>query len=81
MTAEDALRYLAHEAEYWRRESARRPAEARDLLEAHALLFPAVLKVLSLEPMGAVDATGFNIELHHAIRERQAVMTGADFPS
>jgi len=70
MTAETALRYLAHEA---------KRCHDRDAHESLCLLLPAMLNALELEPMHYADALDFTIKLRQAVRERAAVMTGADF--
>ena len=70
MTAEDAIRFLAHEA-------AR--CHSRDAHEALCLTLPAILNSLELEPMHYGDALAFTIELREHLRQRAAVMTGADF--
>lgn len=70
MTAEDAIRLLAHEAKRCR---------DRDGHEMHVLLYPAMLRVLDLDPMDDVEAAAARCEFHEALRERQRVMTGADF--
>lgn len=72
MTPEDAIRFLAHEAQRCR---------DRDSHEMHVLLYPAMLRVLDLPPMDAVEAAAFHCEFHESLRERQRVMTGADFPN
>jgi hypothetical protein len=70
MTAEDAIRFLAHEAQRCR---------DRDAAEILCLKFPAMLKVLGLPPMTSREAAVFDIDFHHELRDRQRVMTGADF--
>lgn len=72
MTAEQCLQFLAHEA---------RRCHDRDAHESLCLLLPSVLKVLDLSPMHYADALEFTVELREAVRERQQVMTGADFES
>lgn len=70
MTAEDALRSLAFEAQRCR---------DRDAHEALCLRLPALLKVFSLPPMTGVEAASFDVEFHQELRERSRVLTGADF--
>lgn len=70
MNADDAIRFLAHEAKQCR---------DRDAHEMHVLLYPAMLRVLDLQPMTAREAAAARCEFHQALRERQAVMTGRDF--
>lgn len=70
MTPEQALQFIAHEA---------KDCRDREAHEALCLLLPSVLKCLDLQPMNHIDAGVFRIDLHHAIRERQRVMTGQDF--
>jgi hypothetical protein len=70
MTAEDAIRYLAHEAAQCR---------DRDAHEALCLVLPAMMKTFALPPMDAFEARAFAFDFHQALRERQAVMTGQDF--
>ena len=66
----DVLRYLAHEAQRCR---------DRDEHEMHVLLYPSMLRVTDLKPMTDVEAAAFTVRFHEALRERQRVMTGADF--
>lgn len=54
MTAEDALRFAAFEAAECR---------DRDAHEALCLLFPALMRTLSLEPMDGFEARAFRHEL------------------
>ena len=70
MTAEAAIRFLAHEAARCR---------DRDAREALCLVVPAIVNALELEPMPFGDALAFTIELREHLRQRAAVMTGADF--
>lgn len=72
MTAEDAIRYIAHEG-------AR--CHDRDSHEALVLLLPSILNALGLEPMNYADALAFTIELRDSVRQRAQVLTGADFPN
>ena len=58
MTAEQALRFVAYEA-CWCRD--------RDAHEALCLLFPAVLRVLSLKPMDGREAEAFRRELKQSL--------------
>jgi hypothetical protein len=62
MTSEDALRFLAHEAQRCR---------DRDMHEALCLLLPAIVKSLNLPPMDAADAIAFAQWLHRDLRRRQ----------
>ncbi|MGC3958130.1 MAG: hypothetical protein QM813_09390 [Verrucomicrobiota bacterium] len=82
MTADDAIRLLAHEAQRCR-EVLSRPdltaQDARDALEIYVLLHPPMLKLLALELPDCVDAALLLHDFHMSLRERQAVMTGADF--
>lgn len=71
MDAETALRFLAYEAQRCR---------DRDGHEMHVLLYPAMLRVLDLQPMDTVEAAAARCEFNQSLRERQRVMTGADFP-
>lgn len=70
MTPEDAIRFLAHEAAQCR---------DRDAHEMHVLLYPSMLKVLDLPAMDDVEAAAFHCRFIEALRERQRVMTGAEF--
>jgi hypothetical protein len=72
MTAEDAIRFLAHEAGQCR---------DRDAHEALCLVLPALMKAYGFAPMDDFEARAFAYQLHHALRERSAVLTGADFPN
>lgn len=63
MSAEDALRYVAHEA---------RRCHDRDAHEALCLLLPAILAELHLPPMDGREALAFHIDLLAAIRARCA---------
>lgn len=70
MTAEDAIRWLAHEA---------KRCHDRDTHESLCLTLPPILNALGLEPMHYGDALAFTVELRQSIRERARVLTGADF--
>lgn len=70
MNADDAIRFLAHEAKQCR---------DRDAHEMHVLLYPAMMKILDLAPMDDIEAAAARCQFHAALRERQAVMTGRDF--
>ena len=72
MDAEQAIRFLAHEAQRCR---------DRDGGEILCLKFPSMLKLLDLPPMTDIEAAVFDVEFHHELRERSRVMTGADFPN
>ena len=50
MIAEEALRYLAHEAKACR---------DRDAHEAFCLLMPAIMKLTALKPMDNVEAAAY----------------------
>ena len=72
MDAEQAIRFLAHEAQRCR---------DRDAAEILCLKFPAMLRIMALSPMTDIEAAVFDVEFHHELRERSRVMTGADFPN
>ncbi len=72
MDAEQALRFLAHEA------ARCRGVDASEIL---CLKFPAMLKVMELVPMTDIDAACFDVQLHEELRAWSKVMTGADFPN
>jgi len=61
MSAEDALRFLAHQA---------RQCRDRDTHEALCLLLPALLSQLNLEPMDGFEALDFLAELKKAIQTK-----------
>jgi len=61
MTAENALRFAANQA---------RRCRDRDSAESLCLLFPALLKVLKLEPMDDLQALDFRLELRAALKEK-----------
>jgi len=61
MTAEDALRFLAHQA---------RQCRDRDTHEALCLLLPALLSQLNLEPMDGFEALDFLAELKKALQTK-----------
>lgn len=63
MTAEDAIRFLEHEASYCRE---------RDQHEALCLLLPALLNALELEPMNGYDAGEFRAELKESLTHARA---------
>jgi len=58
MNADDTLRYLAHEAQRCR---------DRDSCEALCLLFPAVMRYLSLPEMGEIEAKAFHERVKQAL--------------
>jgi len=60
MSADDAIRFLEHEAQLCR---------DRDAHEALCLLLPAMLHVLNLPAMDSADAAAFYVELHTALME------------
>ena len=70
MTAENALRFLAHEAERCHRLSTSGDSEARDAHTMLCLVVPAVVKVVGLEPMDDFESLAFHKDLHTALRER-----------
>lgn len=70
MSADDAIRFIAHEA---------KRCHDRDAHESLCLLLPAVLNALELPPMDYAEALAFEIDLRAKLRERAAVMTGASF--
>ena len=61
MIAEEALRYLAHEAKECR---------DRDQAEALCLLLPAMLKLLCLKPMDDFEALDFHAHFHAELRDQ-----------
>jgi len=61
MSAEDALRFLAHQA---------RQCRDRDTHEALCLLLPALLSQLNLEPMDGFEALDFLAELKKALQTK-----------
>ena len=70
MTAQNALRFLGHEAERCRQLSHASDTEARDAHTMLCLLLPALLKVNDLEAMDVYEALAFERDLHTALRER-----------
>jgi hypothetical protein len=82
MTSDEILIWLEGEANELRGLLARPDLsvrEARDLVEMHLLLFPSALKVAYLEPAHEVELARLRNRFRMALRERMAVMTGADF--
>ena len=61
MIAEEAIRYLAHEASHCR---------DKDAHEALCLLLPAMLKLLCLEPMDNFEALDFAIKMRDELRDQ-----------
>jgi len=61
MSAEDALRFLAHQA---------RQCRDRDTHEALCLLLPALLSQLNLEPMDGFEALDFLAGLKKALQTK-----------
>jgi hypothetical protein len=59
MTAEQAIRFIDHQA---------RRCRDRDSHEALCLLSPALLKALDLQPMDSFEALDFTVELREALR-------------
>lgn len=62
MIAEEAIRYLAHQA---------RRCRDRDTAEALCLLLPAMMQLLCLEPMDDFEAIEFQLSLRHELREQE----------
>lgn len=60
MTAEQAIRFVAHEAGECR---------GRDASEALCLLLPAMIKALDLRPMEALEARAFRYELKQRLQD------------
>lgn len=63
MTAEAAVRFLAHEASYCR---------SHDQHEALCLLLPALLRALDLQPMNGYEAEDFKHQLKEALSDARA---------
>ena len=63
MTAEDALRFAAYQASLCR---------DRDAHEALCLLFPPLLRVLSLPPMEDFEAAAFRYEFKQRLEQHLA---------
>jgi len=59
LSAENALRFAANQA---------RRCRDRDSAESLCLLFPALLKILNLEPMNDFEALDFRAELRATLR-------------
>lgn len=72
MNAEDAIRFLDHQA---------KRCHDRDAHESLCLLLPALRTALALPPMDYGEALAFEIDLRESLRTRAAVMTGRDFPN
>jgi hypothetical protein len=68
MTADDALRFIAHEA---------KRCHDRDAHEALCLLLPAIVRALNLPPMDYAQALAFHLELREAIRSTTSEPTRA----
>ena len=82
MTTDEMLVWLEGEANECRALLARpglTPADARDLLEMHFLLFPSALRVAYLTPATTPELSQLRLRFRIALRERMAVMTAADF--
>ena len=60
MTSEDAIRFVDYQA---------RQCRDRDSSEALCLLLPAILKILSLQPMTGLEALDVLAEIKNAIRK------------
>lgn len=65
MNAHDAIRFLEHEAEFWRNV----PNATRDEIEAFALHLPSLLRVLRLPPMDDTEAAAFRRELYNLLTD------------
>jgi len=61
MSAQDALRYLDHQAQRCR---------DRDSHEALCLLLPSLMRVLDLEPMTSFEALDFWVNFRDAMKEK-----------
>ena len=61
MIAEEALRYLAHQAKRCR---------DSDSAEALCLLLPSMLQLLCLDPMNDFEALDFHIQLRNELRDQ-----------
>jgi len=59
MNAEQALRFLDHQARLCRN---------RDTAEALCLLLPAFMKILALQPMDNFEALDFTVDLREALQ-------------
>lgn len=66
MNATDALRFLAHEAEFCR---------SHDECEALCLLHPALVRVLELPPMNGREAIEFRREFKALLQDPRRVVT------
>lgn len=62
MIAEEALRFLAHEA---------RNCRDRDSHWALCLLFPAVMKLMGLQPMDDVEAFSYKLGIRAELRAQE----------
>lgn len=61
MIAEEAIRYLAHEA---------RQCRDRDTAEALCLLLPSMLQLLGFKPMDNFEALDFHLKMRAELREQ-----------
>ena len=61
MIAEEAIRYLAHEAKHCR---------DKDAHEALCLLLPAMMQLLGLKPMDCFEALDFTIRFRDELRDQ-----------
>lgn len=61
MIAEDAIRFLAHEA---------RVCRDRDTAEALCLLLPAMCQLLCLQPMDPYEAIAYRLRMREELREQ-----------
>jgi len=66
MIAEEAIRYLDHEA---------RLCRDKDAHEALCLLLPAMLKLLCLQPMDNFEALDFLIKMREELRDQLILET------
>ncbi len=66
MIAEEAIRYLEHEA---------RLCRDKDAHEALCLLLPAMLKLLCLDPMDSFEALDFSIKMRDELRDQVVLET------
>lgn len=70
MTAENAIRFLGHEARRCHELTLTGDPQAADAHAMLCLVLPAILKVLELETMDTFEARAFEIDLYAALRER-----------
>jgi hypothetical protein len=60
--AEEAIRFLAHEA---------RQCRDRDAAEAICLLLPTICRLLCVEPMDDYQALAYRLQMRHELREQE----------